>query len=100
VAIARKPSKALEISNDVPDEKAIETLINKGGSSIQKKTESKVSQDEDLLKSILLRVYQSQLDEVEEILQNIPKRQRPSRHAYIVKALEEKVQKDKAKLKR
>lgn len=39
------------------------------------------------MKTVLLRLYQSQLIEIEEILTSIPKRQRPLRQAYIIQAL-------------
>ncbi|MDR6197143.1 hypothetical protein [Siphonobacter sp. SORGH_AS_0500] len=94
MAIAKKPSVAKSIVEPVVDEKKIEALINKGGSSTKAKPEVVDNLDEDAVKTVLLRLYQSQLTEIEEVLAKIPKRQRPSRHAYIIQALEEKIQRD------
>ncbi|OZI07030.1 hypothetical protein BWI93_16705 [Siphonobacter sp. BAB-5385] len=97
MAIAKKPSVAKSNVESAMDEKKIEALINKGGSSTKVKPEVIDQPDEDAIKTVLLRLYQSQLTEIEEVLAKIPKRQRPSRHAYIIQALEEKIQRDSKK---
>lgn len=94
MAIARKPSINKAPTEPVLDEKQIEDLINKGGSSTKSTPVPVDKPDEDAMKTVLMRLYQSQLMEIEEILTSIPKRQRPSRHAYIMQALEEKIQRD------
>ncbi len=97
MAIAKKPSVAKSTVEPAMDERKIEALINKGGSSTKAKPEVVDQPDEDAIKTVLLRLYQSQLTEIEEVLAKIPKRQRPSRHAYIIQALEEKIQRDSKK---
>ncbi|MFN3664531.1 MAG: hypothetical protein ACK4S0_00145 [Sediminibacterium sp.] len=97
MAIARKPKKATKVAETSVNEKTIDALISKGGSStkVQKPEQS----DDDNLKGILIRLYQSHISDIAGILENLPKRQRLSRHAYIVQAIEEKIQRDKSKRK-
>lgn len=84
----------------VVDEKHIEALINKGGSSsLAKEARSAPGSEEDAIKTILLRTYESQVQEIDELLARLPKRQRLSRNAFIVEAIEERLKRDKAKRK-
>lgn len=97
MAIARKPKKTELVSAQTVDEKTIEALIKKGGSSTQA---NQPEQDQDdAVKPVLLRLYQSQIDDIENIIEALPKRKRPSRHAYIVQAIEEKIHRDQLKRK-
>ena len=97
MANARKPKKVAKDAEPSVDEKAIDALISKGGSST--KAQKLEQPDDDNLKGILVRLYQSHISDIAGILENLPKRQRPSRHAYIVQAIEEKIQRDKGKRK-
>ena len=100
MAIARKLSQNEPSSpRQMMDEKKIEALIEKGGSSTQavKKTQAQ-AQDDDL-KPVLIRIFQSQLNEIEETISKLPKRQKLSRHAWIIQAIEEKIDRDNGKRK-
>ena len=99
MAIARKPKKGAKNEAPEANEKAIEALISKGGSSTKAQAQKLEEAEEDNLKGILVRLYQSQISDIAGILQSLPKRQRVSRHAYIVQAIEEKIQRDKGKRK-
>ncbi|GAB2517119.1 hypothetical protein [Spirosoma aerophilum] len=99
MAIARLPkAKAETTTPPVVDESTVEALINKGGSSTLAKP-AETNQDEDRIKTIPLRTYESHIREIDELLSGIPKRQRPSRNAYIVQAIEARLQRDKSKRK-
>lgn len=91
MAIARTPT-ATTPKAPVVDEKQIEALISKGGSSTLVK-EKEAAEDEDAIKTILLRTYESQVKEIDRLLAQMPKRNRPSRNAFIVEAIEERIEK-------
>ena len=97
MAIVRTPT-AITPQVLVVDEKEIEALINKGGSSTQVR-EIEVAEDEDAIKTVLVRTYASLLHEIDQLILQIPKRNRPSRNAYIVEAIKEKMRRDKNKRK-
>lgn len=97
MAIARKAAPKAKDDQPTISEKDIDALINKGGSST--KANQKTTEDEDYVKPVLLKVYQSQIRDIEGILSVLPKRQQISRHAYIIQAIDEKIQRDKGKRK-
>ncbi len=99
MAIARTPTVPKPAQKPaVVDEKKIEALISKGGTSTLAK-ETEAQQDDDAIKTVLLRTYESQVKEIDQLLLTFPKRTRPSRNAYIVQAIEERILRDKAKRK-
>lgn len=77
------------------EERKIEALIDKGGSSVAHTRAT----DNDEKQQVRLITYTSQLREIEEVLIQMPKRGRPSRHAWILQAIDEKIQREKKKLK-
>lgn len=97
MAIARTPTVTTPKA-PVVDEKKIEALISKGGSSTLAK-ETEALEDEDAIKTVLVRTYESQVQEIDRLLAQIPKRNRLSRNAFIVEAIEEKMQREKNKRK-
>lgn len=97
MAIARTPTVTAP-KTPIVDEKEIEALISKGGSSTLVK-EPEAAEDEDAIKTVLVRTYESQVQEIDQLLAQIPKRNRPSRNAFIVEAIEEKMQREKNKRK-
>lgn len=97
MAIARKAAPKAKDDQSVISEKEIDALINKGGSST--KANQKTTGDDDFVKPVLLKVYQSQIQDIEGILSGLPKRQQISRHAYIIQAIDEKIQRDKGRRK-
>lgn len=62
------------------------------------KTEPVQQTDENQRKAIKLVTYQSQLDDIQAILTQIPKRNRPSRHTYILQAIDERIERDRKRL--
>lgn len=99
MAIARTPTAAVAKTSPLTtDEKKVEALINKGGSSTLAKAQE-IMEDDDVIKTVLVRTYESQVKEIDQLLLRMPKRGRPSRNAYIVQAIEERIQRDKAKRK-
>lgn len=97
MAIAKQIKKETPAAKPPVDEKKIEALISKGGTS----TKAKPIQDADdnQKTAIKLLPYQSQLNDIQAILEQMPKRNRPSRHAYILQAIDDKIQRDRKKLK-
>ena len=88
--IQKEPSVAKSLAN----EKDIAALIEKGGSSVA--TEPPAA-DDDEKQQVRLIAYASQLREIEQVLQQMPKRGRPSRHAWILQAIDEKLERAKKK---
>ncbi len=83
----------------VVDEKKIEALIGKGGSSVAMTTQTPADDDDDEKQQVRLIPYKSQLREIEEAIARLPKRGRPSRHAWILQAIEEKLERSRKKAK-
>lgn len=96
MAIARKPKNTTAETASTLSEKTIEALISKGGSST-KANKSALSDDD--VKPVLLKMFNSQITDIESILEQLPKRHKVSRHAYIIQAVDEKIQRDKGKRK-
>ena len=96
MAIARKITQNEKPPTQLVDEKRIEALIEKGGSSTKVK---KSIEAEDNLKPVLVRLFESQISDIEETINKLPKRQKLSRHAFIIQAIEEKIQRDNGKRK-
>lgn len=95
--VTRPIQKEATATRPVTDEKKIEALIQKGGSSVA--IERTAGSDDDEKQQVRLVTYISQLREIEQVLEQMPKRGRPSRHAWILQAIDEKLQRDKKKLK-
>lgn len=94
--LSRPIQKEASAVKPVIDEKKIEALIEKGGSSV---TVGPIADNDDEKQQVRLVAYSSQLREIERVLNMMPKRGRPSRHAYILQAIDEKLERDKKKLK-
>ena len=97
MAFTRPVKKDDPVVKPTADEKKIEALINKGGSATRKGDQQPDS--EDGKHPIRLIPYTSQLRDIERVISQLPERKRPSRHAYILQAIDEKLQRDKRKLK-
>lgn len=69
-------------------------VIDKGG-SVKKQTDASEIQEvsEDLLKSFTFKIYESELAQIRDILNRLPKRDRISIHDFIVAAVKEKISK-------
>lgn len=92
--VTRPIQKEVTAARPVTDEKKIEALIQKGGSSVA--TERTAGNDDEK-QQVRLVTYTSQLREIEQVLQEMPKRGRPSRHAWILQAIDEKLERAKKK---
>ena len=75
------------------NEKEIEKFINQGGSSFG---EDDVALEEDPIKKVQLRIFESQLKEIDNIIEKKPRRERVSRHQWIIDAIEEKKQREQS----
>jgi hypothetical protein len=72
------------------DEKKAIAFINQGGS-----TAAKPLEEDDVQKGVIVRMYSDMIEEIDTLLKSIPKRKRPSRNAWIIQAIEDKLKKDK-----
>lgn len=95
MALSKKPSKKNPRKEDLPEEK-IDKFIKQGGSSYQELPEEKAESEEDAIMRVQLRLYKSLVGEIDELLSELPKRKRPSRHDWFLDAIEEKLERDTA----
>ena len=93
-----KPPKRQEQPGDVPavkpkqpTESDIQAVINRGGSV---PSEIKPAPQEDPLRGFELRLYQSMIDEIELSRNRVTKGKKPSRNAWIVVAIQEKLERE------
>jgi len=98
MAISGKPNKPTSADSPaLPKEQDVLSLINKGGSVAKASAPKTVAGD---LKPMLvqLRLYPDLIEEIDAVRQATGgKRHRPpSRHAWIVTAIEEKLARDKS----
>jgi hypothetical protein len=97
MAISGKPQKPAPaaVPKREPDEQTVRKLIHKGGSV----AEAGRSPDADAVKPMLvqLRLYPDMVEEIDAVRKHAAgRRQRaPSRHAWIVQAIEEKLAREK-----
>lgn len=90
--ITAKPKKSItkDTTEPIIDEKKAIAFINQGGS-----TAAEPSEQEDVQKGVIIRMYSDMIEEIDMLLKSIPKRRRPSRNAWIIQAIEDKLKKDK-----
>jgi hypothetical protein len=97
MAITGKPQKPVTAvaPRPEPDEQTVRKLINKGGSV----ADLSRPLDSDSIKPMLvqLRLYPDMVEEIDAVRKNTGgrKHRAPSRHAWIVQAIEEKLAKEK-----
>lgn len=97
MAISRRVVKERQSESTPVDEKEIDALIEKGGSPTRANKQQ--PSDEEDIKAVLLKLPQSQADEIDEELKLLPRHFKRTRTAYILRAIEEKLQRDKSKRK-
>ena len=98
MAISGKPHKpAPAVAGPQPSEQDVISLINKGG-SVAKPSAVKTATDDIKPMLVQLRLYPDLVAEIDAVRKSSGgKRHRsPSRHAWIVTAIEEKLARDKA----
>ena len=99
MAITRKPQRQVPVmeTTEQPDEQAALEVIGRGG-SVQGDQQIPSQEPEltDPLKNGQLRLYQSTLDEIDSLRRKQANGRRPvSRHAWIVAAIEEKLNRER-----
>lgn len=97
MAISGKPRKPAPAETaPLPSEHDVLSLINKGG-SVAKPALPKIAADNLKPMLVQLRLYPDLVEEIDAVRKTSGKRHRPpSRHAWIVTAIEEKLARDKA----
>ena len=93
--VSRAPKRpATEQTSETPDEQSVLEVIQRGGSvkaDLPASTAPEAMTDP--VKNVQLRLYQSMLDEIDTVRRQQAKGRRPmSRHAWIVAAIEEKLE--------
>lgn len=99
MAITRKPQRQVPVveTTEQPDEQAALEVIQRGG-TVQgdQQIPSQKPELTDPLKNVQLRLYQSMLDEIDSLRRKQANGRRPaSRHAWIVAAIEEKLERER-----
>lgn len=95
MAVTRAPKRSAAVP--VPDERAVLDVIQRGG-TVQAEREAvrDVSALTDPLKNVQLRLYQSTLTEIDTVRRQQARGRRPaSRHAWILDAIEEKLERER-----
>lgn len=86
----KKPKLTLPPTATAQDEKAMQAMIEKGGSVTSGKTNT---QEEDVLKTFTFKIYESELAKIREIQDRMPRRDRISIHDFVVAAVLDKIKK-------
>ena len=96
MAVTRAPKRS---AVPVPDERAVLDVIQRGGTVQADRLRTPDSPLlTDPLKNVQLRLYQSTLDEIDTVRWQQARGRRPaSRHAWIVAAIEEKLERERQK---
>lgn len=97
MAVTRAPKRneaASEKDRGVSDDAKVTEIINRGGSVANDRQQEVY---EDPQKNVQLRLYQSMIVEIDERRGKVKRGRKPSRHAWIVEAIEEKLQKERQK---
>lgn len=92
----RRPAKPAETS--AVDEAQVQEVIRRGGSVAADLNPSALPEDEELdaLKNVQLRLYESQIQEIDVIRKKQARGRRPlSRHAWLLQAIEEKLDRER-----
>jgi len=93
MAVSRKPKRETPKATNAakPDQINIEEVIGRGGSV---PSEQKNTQYVDEQKSVQLRLYQSTIEEIDRLRDQTRRGKKPSRHAWLVQAIEEKLERE------
>ncbi len=83
MALTKKPKK------DNSKDSNVEEFISAGlGNELDKSTDD-ISEEN--IKYVQLRLYPDEIKKIDDYLESLPRRNRPSRHSFIVNAILEKV---------
>lgn len=98
MAVTRAPKRppSPTATTPEPDEREVLDVIQRGGSvQADRATPSMLT---DPQKNVQLRLYQSTLDEIDDLRKRSARGRRPaSRHAWILQAIEEKLERERQK---
>lgn len=96
MAVSRAPKRQVPPAPEA-DERAVLDVIQRGGTvQVDRDTARDVSAFSDPLKNVQLRIYQTTLDEIDQHRQQQARGRRPaSRHAWILAAIEEKLERER-----
>ncbi|SDM47539.1 hypothetical protein SAMN05421823_11431 [Catalinimonas alkaloidigena] len=107
MALTPKPKRKPDTPASKADEAEIERFIRQGSGTIAAPAEPQATapaatptEEEDPLRQVQLRLYQSLLDELDEHIRSLSvgrRQKRPSRHQWMVDAIEEKLERDSRK---
>lgn len=111
MAVSRAPKRAPNPVNSGAPEERVQEIIRRGGSVAADLTsatplgsdaadESENTVVTDELKNVQLRLYESTLSEIDQLRRAQARGRRPaSRHAWLLAAIEEKLEKDRRRLR-
>lgn len=88
MALTKKPKK------DNSKESKVEEFISGGLGNQSDDIKSEVSEED--IKYVQLRLYPDELQQIDNYLESLPRRNRPSRHSFMVNAILEKIRSDKS----
>ena len=96
MAVTRAPKRQAPPAPEV-DERAVLDVIQRGGTVQADRAADRVaSEPTDPLKNVQLRVYQTTLDDIDTVRHQQARGRRPaSRHAWILAAIEEKLERER-----
>lgn len=89
----RRPPSS-DTSSVAPDEAQIMAVINKGGSVPNERPGQLEEVDQDRKRGFELRLYQTMIDEIDAARKKVRRGKQPSRNAWIVAAIEEKLERE------
>ena len=75
----------------------MQEMINKGGSVLSEPVAPASEPEEDKLKSFTFKIYESELAQIREIQNALPKRDRISIHDFVLAAVKDKIGKETKK---
>ncbi len=91
ITVLNKKQKTESEKSDIKSEKIINEFIKKGGSTTKEQAELI---EEDKLKGMNVKLYQSEIDQINEIRKRRPVRDKVSIHDFILEAIKEKVKRE------
>ncbi len=95
MAVTRAPTRSTvraEEGKPKPDDAKVKEVIERGG-SVANDRQGDVYEDEQ--RNVQLRLYQSMIAEIDERRSKVRRGRKPSRHSWIVAAIEEKLDRER-----
>lgn len=95
MAVTRAPKRSVvqgEKSKVTPNDAKVKEIIDRGGSVLSDR-QGEAYEDEQ--RNVQLRLYQSVIAEIDERRKRVKRGKKPSRHSWIVDAIEEKLKRER-----